>query len=357
MKKIVIDSFPISTPYMGFGEFCRQLGERLSKQAAELRARHGIEFYFIVPPGSKGCFGNEVHYICIPASLRRALPSYPIRADLFHQPYQNSRTKRLLFARKQLLTIHDINFIYEKKGKRLQRATRRFRQKLDQSDYVNYITQFVREDVEQHFPNRLPGKVIHNGVTDLSGLAKGCALPAGLPESFFFHISSLMRKKNVHLLVEMMKFLPDQNLVIAGNWSGDYASMLRQRIKEENFRNIYILPNVTETEKAALYAGCRALFFPSLCEGFGLPPVEAMKLGKPVFLSTLTSLPEIGGEAAFYWDELSPEPMAETVRKQMAAFDAAPAGYGNALKQNAARFDWEDCVTQYIRYYLEIIKS
>lgn len=356
MKKIVIDSFPISTPYMGFGEFCRQLGERLSKQAAELRARYGIELYFIVPPHSKGCFGNEVHYISIPISLRWMLPLFPIRADLFHQPYQNSRTKRLRLAKKQLLTIHDINFIYEKKGKRLQRATRRFQQKIDQSDYVNYISQFVREDVEKHFHIYHPGRVIHNGVTDLSTLAQSCPLPANLPKSFFFHISSLMRKKNVHLLVEMMKYLPDQNLVIAGNWSGDYACMLQQQIKEENLQNIYILPNVTEAEKAALYAGCRAFLFPSLCEGFGLPPVEAMKLGKPIFLSTLTSLPEIGGEVAFYWNDLSPKPMAETVRKQMADFDATPS-YSNQLKQNAARFNWEDCVAQYIKYYLEIIES
>lgn len=355
MRKIVIDSFPISNPYMGFGEFCRQLGERLGACASELRSRYGIELYFIVPSQSKGCFGNEVHYICMSASLRWLHAFYPIRADLFHQPYQNSRTKRLRFAKKQLLTIHDINFIYEKKGRRLQRAVNRFQQKIDQSDYINYISQFAKEDVEKHFHIHQPEKVIHNGVTDLSALAQTASLPFTLPNDFFFHISSLKRKKNVHLLVEMMQYLPEQNLVIAGDWSGDYAAMLQQRIKEHNLRNIYILPNVTEAEKATLYARCRALFFPSLCEGFGLPPIEAMKLGKPVFLSTLTSLPEIGGEAAFYWDELSPKPMAETVKKQMMLFDASPS-YADKLKQNAARFDWEDCVKQYIEYYLEIVK-
>ena len=355
MRKIVIDSFPISNPYMGFGEFCRQLGERLGACASELRSRYGIELYFIVPSQSKGCFGNEVHYICMSASLRWLHAFYPIRADLFHQPYQNSRTKRLRFAKKQLLTIHDINFIYEKKGRRLQRAVNRFQQKIDQSDYINYISQFAKEDVEKHFHIHQPEKVIHNGVTDLSALAQTASLPFTLPNDFFFHISSLKRKKNVHLLVEMMQYLPEQSLVIAGDWSGDYAAMLQQRIKEHNLRNIYILPNVTEAEKAALYARCRALFFPSLCEGFGLPPIEAMKLGKPVFLSTLTSLPEIGGEAAFYWDELSPKPMAETVRKQMMLFDTSPS-YADKLKQNAARFDWEDCVKQYIKYYLEIVK-
>ena len=103
-----------------------------------------------------------------------------------------------------------------------------------------------------------------------------------------------------------------------------------------------------------LYAACRALLFPSLCEGFGLPPIEAMKLGKPVFLSTLTALPEIGGKEAFYWADLSPVPMAEVVRKQLAFFDATPS-YSDRLRQNAARFDWDECIEQYIQYYLEIL--
>ena len=57
MKKIVIDSYPISVPYVGLGEFCRQVGERLGKLAPELRSRYGIELYFVVPPKFKGYFG------------------------------------------------------------------------------------------------------------------------------------------------------------------------------------------------------------------------------------------------------------------------------------------------------------
>ena len=356
MKRIVIDFYPVSLPYVGFGEFCRQIGERLGKRAAELRSRHGIELFFILPPKFRGCFGNEVHYICMPKSFRRLLALYPIQADLFHIPYQNSRTKRLPLAKKQLLTVHDINFIYEKKGKKLKRAADRFRKIMGQSDYVNYISKFAYEDVKKHFHAPQPGRVIYNGVTDLSALSRQASLPASLPDEFLFHISSLRRKKNVHLLLEMMEYLPEQNLLIAGDWDSDYGRMLQQRINESGSHNIYVLPNVTESEKAALYAACRALLFPSMCEGFGLPPIEAMKLGKPVFLSTLTSLPEIGGKEAFYWDDLSPKAMAEVVRKQLAVFDESPA-YAEKLRQNAARFDWDDCVEQYIKFYIEIIGS
>ena len=129
-----------------------------------------------------------------------------------------------------------------------------------------------------------------------------------------------MPKKNVDLLVEMMKYLPEENLLIVGNWSRKSGQTLYRKIQETNTGNIYTLPNVTEEEKAALYKACRAFLFPSLCEGFGMPPIEAMKFGKPVFLSTLTSLPEIGGDAAFYWKDLTPKAMAETVKERMAFF-------------------------------------
>ena len=357
-KKILIDVYPVSTPFVGVGEFCRQLGERLARRAAELRARHGVELYFMLPPRFKGCFGGDVHYLCVPPSLRWMLPLFPLRADLLHTPYQYSRVRRLLFARSQLLTIHDINFIYEKGKRKLPKTIRKFRRKIGQADYVNYISRFAREDTEKHFDVRLPKRVIYNGVTDLSPLSQRAVLPEGLPDHFLFHISSLQPKKNVHLLVEMMKHLPEQHLVIAGNWNSDYGKKLRQQIDAHNRanHNIYPLSNVSEAEKAALYAACRAFLFPSLCEGFGLPPVEAMRFGKPVFLSKLTSLPEIGGAAAFYWEMLEPEAMAAVVKKQLAAFDASPS-QAERLKQHAARFDWERCVEEYLQYYLDILND
>lgn len=355
MKKIIIDVYPISTPYVGLGEFCRQIGERLGKRAAGLRSRFGIEFYFVLPPKFKGCFGNEVHYIGMPASLRGLFPFCPFHADLFHIPYQSSKIKYLKSAKNQLLTVHDINFVYEKQGKSLEKAIRKFEKKIKHSDFVSYISQFTCEDTRKHFAVTCPQKVIYNGVADLESSCRQEVLPEKFPEKFFFHISSLQPKKNVHLLVEMMKFLPEENLLIAGNWNSDYGQMLQQKIKELQTQNVYMLSNVNEAQKASLYAACQAFLFPSLCEGFGLPPIEAMKFGKPVFLSTLTALPEIGGHEAFYWEQLDPEVMAAVVREKLAVFDADSFHYEARLKQNAARFDWEKCVSQYVDYYLEIL--
>lgn len=353
-KKIVIDAYPIASPYEGLGVFCKQIGERLGMRASELRSRYNIGLYFILPPECKGCFGNDVHYLGVPLSLRFLLPFYPIRADLFHIPYQCNHIKSLFYAKKQLMTVHDINFIYEKSGKKLDKAVRKFEKKLKKSDYLEYISEFAKKDTEKHFGIHRPSKIIYNGITYLPAIARDSCLPDGVPPKFLFHISSLMPKKNVDLLVEMMKYLPEENLLIVGNWSRKSGQSLYRKIQETNTGNIYTLPNVTEEEKAALYKACRAFLFPSLCEGFGMPPIEAMKFGKPVFLSTLTSLPEIGGDAAFYWKDLTPKAMAETVKERMAFFDATPS-YTEKIIKNASRFNWDDCVEQYIRYYIEII--
>ncbi len=358
MKHIVFEAYALLHPYVGVGEFCRQLGSRLGKRAAELRDRHGIEFSFILPPRLQGCFGREVRYLCLPVPLRHLLAAWPGPADLFHMPHQYCLFKNLRCARHRLMTVHDVNFMYEKEGHKQRRAIRRFQHKLDRIDHVNYISRFAQADTCRHFHTELPGRVIYNGATDLSGMETARPDRFGqLPENFLFHISSLQPKKNVALLIDMMRYLPEEKLVIAGDWQGSHGQALRQKIDALPTRNVLALPNVSEPEKAWLYSACKAFLYPSLCEGFGLPPVEAMYFGKPVFLSTLTSLPEIGGKEAFYWETLLPRPMAEKLAETLARPGTLAAPKAEALKRRAARFDWDTCTEQYIRYYLEILGS
>ena len=72
---------------------------------------------------------------------------------------------------------------------------------------------------------------------------------------------------------------------------------------------------VSEAELAALYRRCRAVVYPSLYEGFGLPVLEAMSFGKPVVCSNAASLPEVGGDAAIYFDPRKPVDLAAAIEK------------------------------------------
>ena len=72
---------------------------------------------------------------------------------------------------------------------------------------------------------------------------------------------------------------------------------------------------ISDEEFAVLLASCRALIFPSLYEGFGMPVLEAMSFGKPVFCSNLTSLPEVAGDAAFFFDPKKPQEILQAVEQ------------------------------------------
>lgn len=353
--KIVIEAYALRNRYVGLGEFCYRLGLEIGKQAALYREQYGIEFCFIVPPAHKGCFGKDVTYWAVPKICRYFMSLYPGKVDLFHMPHQYCHFKYLPTAQNKLMTIHDINFIYEKQGSKLQRAINRFKGKLKRADYLNYISQFAKQDTEAHFPVNLPNRVIYNGVT-----TPDTTLPVTesfrnkLPgKPFFFHISSLLPKKNIHLLVDMMQHLPNETLVIAGSWDNGYAQELLRKIQSTPIPNIIPLFKVSEAEKYYLFDHCKAFFFPSVCEGFGLPPIEAMKLGKPVFLSTRTSLPEIGGSVAQYWNDLTPQVMSRDVANY---FKENPTPNAQAIRSHADQYTWERCAQAYLTYYLDILK-
>ena len=117
---------------------------------------------------------------------------------------------------------------------------------------------------------------------------------------------------------------------------------------------VVITGPVSQHDKDWYYANCEAFLFPSLAEGFGLPVIEAMHHGKPVFLSTLTSLPEVGGAAAYYFTDFEPDTMAAVFAKGMADF--ANGGVARA-KANAARFTWERAGSEYLALYRSVLEA
>lgn len=353
-SNVYIETYAIKRPYVGVGEFCLHLGRQLAQRSQALQERYGVKLYFIVPRGHEGAFGEEVGYVSFPFNLKYGSCLHTRRIDLLHFTHQYCKFTYFPHVGQRLLTIHDINFIYEKHGAKLQKYTRLFGAQLAKADYVNYISNFTCHDTASHFIVDKPSRVIYNGVAKLDG--QSACLPSAfadhLPDNFLFHISSLLPKKNVRLLIDMMAYLPDEHLVIAGNWKSKHGHALQQHIAELGLTNIVCLHHVTEQEKAWLYENCKAFLFPSSCEGFGLPPIEAMHFGKPVFLSTLTSLPEVGGTLAFYWPTLEPEVMASELVQQLAhgPVDAT------AIMKHAARFSWEQCADAYISYYIDILQ-
>jgi glycosyltransferase involved in cell wall biosynthesis len=173
---------------------------------------------------------------------------------------------------------------------------------------------------------------------------------------FLFTLSTFMRKKNIHAIVRMMAHLHEYHLVIAGKViHTSYLEEVKRLVQELDLdRRVFFAGEITEIEKAWLYANCKAFLFPSIAEGFGIPPVEAMNYEKPVFVSNRTSLPEICGEHAFYWEKFVPKYMVEIFKTGMNRFENDPS-YPERLKNYAARYSWQTNVSKHLELYRKVL--
>ena len=112
--------------------------------------------------------------------------------------------------------------------------------------------------------------------------------------------------------------------------------------------------DISDAQKAWAYEHCAGFVFPSLTEGFGLPPIEAMHFGKPVFLARRTCLPEVGGSVADYFDSFDAASMKAVVQAGLARH--AEPGRAAAIQAHAAQFNWDRTADAYLALYRRLLK-
>lgn len=140
-----------------------------------------------------------------------------------------------------------------------------------------------------------------------------------LPERFVFYPANPWFHKNHDNLLRALNLLKEQGLVVPAVMTGhdqDHGYPLRARLADYRLVDqVKYLNFVPIEEIMYLHRHADMLVFPSLFEGFGLPVVEAMALGCPVVIANTTSLPELGGDAAEYFDPRDPASIAQSIRK------------------------------------------
>lgn len=253
------------------------------------------------------------------------------------------------------MTVHDLNFLHNGLNP-LHRRVKLWRtlRLVKQAQHFNFISHSTRNDVCTALKKHVKGgPVIYNGVMDLWDAPMQPCSAAGEP-GYLFHIARMTTKKNTHLLIQMMDYLPEYRLVLAGNARQSYMKRLLRLAAGRD--NVVFTGTVSQAEKSWLLRHSAALLFPSLSEGFGLPVVESMLMKRPAIVSRLTSLPEIVGEEGYFFDDLTPAAMADTVRRSLQDFADDPAK-GDALRKHALQYNWATAVNDYIGYYKEILSG
>ena len=197
-------------------------------------------------------------------------------------------------------------------------------------------------------------------VTDPEALAAVRAR-YGTGERYLLYLGSLHPRKNLGALVQAFSLLcrsgaldADVNLVLAGKAGWLYDEVLDQ-VRERSVQGRVILPGYVPMEDLpALLSGARAFVFPSLYEGFGLPVLEAMGSGSPVCCSHASSLPEVGGDAALFFDPSDTESITSTLRQALTDKALASAMRQKGLAR-AAQFSWRRTATETLDLYERVI--
>ena len=127
-------------------------------------------------------------------------------------------------------------------------------------------------------------------------------------------------------------------------------------LNTDRLRPIVTTGFIEEDELPLAYAGAMAYIIPSLSEGFGLPPLEAMACGTPVISSNLSAMPEILGDAPLYFDPYSEEDMAEKMRMVASSEDLRADLSARGLMQ-VKKYDWDKTAEGTLEVYNKVIKE
>lgn len=347
--------------HSGIGTYIRNVVPRM------LAARPDWQFSLLGDPALTATFANlELPNV---TEVACTAPIYTIReqvevaarvpreSSLIWSPHYNAP----LLARAPLLvTIHDLAHIArpEFAPGMLKRAYARtmFRQVKRRAAAIICVSRFTAAELERCIPGPgAPVTVVHSGV-DAGWFDMAHAAVTSLDKPYFVFVGNVKPSKNLGTLLRayamVMDELPHDLLIVGkrdGMIGGDDAVL---RLAERWPDRVRLTGEVSDGQLRGYVRGAVALVFPSLYEGFGLPPIEAMAAGCPCIVSTAAAIPEACGDAAMYFDPSNAGELAAKLR-EIAGNDTLRAALVRRGAEQALRYDW-DCTT---RQTIDVMES
>ncbi len=368
--KIAINAIPLMGPLTGVGTYLYNLVTEFKK----LNPDNDYSYYYgyFTRRFKYGAENNKLYKIkefikkipvvsSVARELNRKLATFQLESyDVYFEP---NFVPLGIRARKTVVTIHDFSF--------------HLHPEWHPDDRVKYFSKHFFEGIKKADIIIVPSEHTRKQATELlkgSG-AKFVTIPHGYNRIFSPHgstasdkhctgkyilfVGSIEPRKNLLSLLKAYMALPkyikdDFTLLLVGfkGWNNGEVMSLLGKLEG----HVRYLGYVASEELAQLYRGASCFVYPSIYEGFGLPPLEAMASGCPVVVSNATSLPEVCGDAAYYVDPRSPDSIAggiqavltdETLRKGL-----VEKGIGRA-----SNFSWERSAMEHIRVFSEVLKS
>jgi glycosyltransferase involved in cell wall biosynthesis len=183
-----------------------------------------------------------------------------------------------------------------------------------------------------------------------------------LTDPFVLYAGNIKPHKNLERLIEAFHLmrhddpnLKDVQLLIIGDEISKYATLRRAVHSHKLHKHVRFFGFVSDQTLAALYRLANVFVFPSLYEGFGLPPLEAMASGTPVITSNVSSLPEVVGDAALMIDPYDAAAIADAMKRVLTDTDLRVDLQGRGLAR-AREFSWERSIARVRQIYEEVMQ-
>jgi glycosyltransferase involved in cell wall biosynthesis len=284
------------------------------------------------------------------------------RVDLYHSPNYNLN---MLGRGKSLMTIHDLSFLayrqFSLASGRWHYAYR-IRSYAEKADAVIADSESTKNEIIKYL--KIPEQKIH--VIHLACSERFRPLPKGktekvrekyrIREDYILSVGTLEPRKNLKGLIEAYdrsRAKEDFLLVLAGGegWKYQHIFRLVKKLKLED--RVVFCGYVPDSDLPELYNGASLFVYPSIYEGFGLPPLEALACGVPVIVSHTTSLPEVVGDAGIYVSPFDIEQISFSIDTALSDGKLLHTLRDQGPKR-ARLFSWEKTARETLRLYQQL---
>lgn len=373
--RLGINAVPLLGPLTGVGQYTYRLISEMQQLLDPqpwlfYGTNWGQDLRTAAPPAArrindaiKRCLPNPLVLTRLLKQLRFSGGARRHAISLYHEPAYLA----LRYRGPTVVTVHDISWIRYPEThprERVREMNRVMPAVLRRADHVVVDSEFVRREVIEHYglaPERVTTILLGVASEFRPVAASGPVLAQyGLQAGrYILAVGTLEPRKNLSTVIAAFSRLPDSvrrqtPLVIVGmhGWGMEkFSAGLQQMIARGE---VVLTGYVAQEELPALYSGARMFVYPSIYEGFGLPPLEAMACGTPVIVSNRASLPEVVGDAGLLVEALDDE----AIRRHMQSLledDALHARLARAGQERAAAFTWRRFALQTLDVYRKVL--
>jgi len=288
----------------------------------------------------------------------------PVGIDIYHEPNYLPHS----FDYPLVLTVHDVSFIRYPEAHPADRirALQWFTKAVEKADMIITDSHFSARELVDCFAVN-PAKVvpIHLGVTSQyqprseQQAAERLQAYGLMYQAYILVVGTLEPRKNLRLVLDAYHQMPaniraQYPLVVIGmrGWGTDQIDKDMASLIDSG--HLRLLGYVPSEDMPFLYAAAKLFVYPSIYEGFGLPPLEAMASGVPVISSNRASLPEVVGDAGVQIDAENVDMLRDVMRDVLENKGKADAMIQQGLLQ-AKQFSWDKCASETIEVYKRVL--